>query len=243
MKCPGQDMQYWKDDAIFEVNCPKCKAFVEFYKDDTTRKCQSCGHRFVNPRMDFGCAAYCQFADQCIGTLPEEFVMQQDGLFKDKVAVEMKRYFKSDFKRISLSSKLARFAENIAKKTEGANVAIILCAAYLLQIGYTKANSVSTSVQLEDLQKESPPVAEELLEKLGAKNELISQVVTIISGNRPDDSVTAMAYDIVMDAYHLTELERMIKEEGESSLDNLQSPQLSTEHAREEANLLLQQTT
>ena len=81
MKCPGQDMQYWTAEAIYEVNCPKCGKSVEFYKDDTTRSCSQCGHRFVNPRMDFGCAAYCKFAEQCIGTLPEEFVGAQDNLF------------------------------------------------------------------------------------------------------------------------------------------------------------------
>ena len=24
MKCPGQDIRYWKPGAIFEVKCPKC---------------------------------------------------------------------------------------------------------------------------------------------------------------------------------------------------------------------------
>ena len=70
MKCPGQDMIYWKENAIFDVDCPKCGAAVEFYKDDTNRKCGECGNRFVNPKMDFGCASYCQFAEQCLGTLP-----------------------------------------------------------------------------------------------------------------------------------------------------------------------------
>ena len=60
MKCPGQDTQYWKPGAIFEEKCPECGAAVEFFKDDTTRKCPKCGHRFLNPKLDFGCAAYCQ---------------------------------------------------------------------------------------------------------------------------------------------------------------------------------------
>ena len=86
MKCPGQDMKYWKDNAIFDVACPKCGTSVEFYKDDTSRKCGSCGHRFVNPKMDFGCASYCQYAEQCLGALPEDFTGGRDNLLKDKVA-------------------------------------------------------------------------------------------------------------------------------------------------------------
>lgn len=33
MKCPGQDSRYWKEGAIFEVDCPKCGKPVEFFKD------------------------------------------------------------------------------------------------------------------------------------------------------------------------------------------------------------------
>ena len=39
MKCPGQDSQYWKPGAIFETKCPKCGAEVEFFKDDSMRRC------------------------------------------------------------------------------------------------------------------------------------------------------------------------------------------------------------
>ena len=67
---------------------------VEFFKDDTTRKCGKCGHRFANPEMDFGCASYCQYAEQCIGDLPPELLAQKEDLLKDRVAMEMKRYFK-----------------------------------------------------------------------------------------------------------------------------------------------------
>lgn len=213
MKCPGQDMQYWNEDAIFEVKCPECKKMVEFYKDDTTRKCHSCGHRFVNPKMDFGCATYCQFAEQCLGTLPEEFVLQQDNLLKDKVAVEMKRYFKSDFKRISHATKVARYAERIGKATEGANLALILCSAYLLNVGYSEALKQNPIVSAADLQREGPPIASIILEKLGANEGLINQVLNIISTTQPDSSSDNLAFNIVMDANRITLLEAKHKEQ------------------------------
>ena len=97
MRCPGQDTQYWKPGAIFEVRCPRCDHPVEFFKDDPSRRCGHCGHRFANPSMDFGCAAYCQFAEQCLGTLPPEVLAAQENLLKDRVAVEVKRHFRTDF--------------------------------------------------------------------------------------------------------------------------------------------------
>lgn len=65
MKCPGQDSRYWKPDAVFEEICSGCGAVLEFFKDDTSRLCRKCGSRMVNPRMDFGCSAYCRHAERC----------------------------------------------------------------------------------------------------------------------------------------------------------------------------------
>ncbi|MFO8143471.1 MAG: hypothetical protein R6T78_02210 [Dehalococcoidales bacterium] len=85
MKCPGQDSRYWKPGSIFETKCPNCGEPVEFFKDDPTRKCGNCGNKCVNPNMDFGCAAYCKFADQCIGELPPELLAEREELMKDRI--------------------------------------------------------------------------------------------------------------------------------------------------------------
>lgn len=66
MKCPGQDIRYWKIGDIFESPCPKCGNLVEFFKDDNYRKC-NCGYLFMNIKnAKLGCAEYCEFADKCI---------------------------------------------------------------------------------------------------------------------------------------------------------------------------------
>lgn len=148
MKCPGQDTQYWKPGAIFEVSCPECDGTVEFFKDDTSRKCPSCGHRFVNPKMDFGCAAYCQYAEQCLGDLPPELIAQKEDFLKDRVAIEMKRYFRTDFKQISHATRVARYAERIGKEERG-NLAVILSSAYLHDIGWSR-RSGSMAVGMQD---------------------------------------------------------------------------------------------
>jgi Zn ribbon nucleic-acid-binding protein len=65
MKCPGQNMQFWKPEDIFEVPCLSCGHGIEFFKDDPLRICVQCGVRNLNPRMDTGCLEHCEFADKC----------------------------------------------------------------------------------------------------------------------------------------------------------------------------------
>jgi len=240
MKCPGQDMQYWDQEAIYEVKCPECSAMVEFYKDDTTRKCHNCNHRFVNPKLDFGCASYCQFAEQCLGTLPDDFVIQRESLLKDKVAVAMKRYFKNDFKRIRLTTQIAHHAEKIGKEVEGANLALILCSSYLLLIGYSAAADKNDAVSDAAIALEGPAIAAEILGEVGADETLIEQVCDIV-GNTPSDAdAVNSAYAIVHDAYRITMLEKKRKDSnlsGEEVEANI--AKLTLDAAQQEARNVL----
>ena len=212
MKCPGQDTQYWDPGAIFEAKCPKCGNAVEFFKDDTTRKCDKCGHRFVNPDMDFGCAAYCPYAEQCIGDLPPELLAQKEDLLKDRVAIEMKRYFKNDFRRIGHASRVARYAERIGKREKG-NLAVILTAAYLHDIGIHEAEKKHGSTAAEFQEAEGPAVARSLLEKLGAKDELINAVCDIIGHHHHPRSSDTIDFKVVYDSDLLENTEEKKKNE------------------------------
>ncbi len=185
-------MKYWKDDAIFEVSCPECDKAIEFYKDDTTRKCSNCGHRLVNPKMDFGCASYCQFAEQCLGTMPEEFMGSREDLLKDKVAVAMKRFYQTDFKSIRKATSAARHAENIGK-AEGGNLAVILCAVYLHGMGLEDASSILAGV--------------------GASQPLIEEIIQILGTQKKSDKDASAMAGIVHDAIVLEQLQNDLKKD------------------------------
>ncbi|MBT8370235.1 MAG: HD domain-containing protein [Deltaproteobacteria bacterium] len=207
MKCPGQDTKYWKPGAIFDAKCPECEHNVEFFKDDTTRKCPNCGHRFINPKMDFGCASYCQFAEQCIGNLPPELLAQKEDFLKDRVAIEMKRYFKTDFKRISHATRVARYAERIGKSEGQGNMAVVLSAAYLHDIGIHEAERKYNSTAARYQEQEGPPVARAIMEKLGAAEELIKEVCDIISHHHHPNSKETANFKAVYDADMIANLE------------------------------------
>lgn len=213
MKCPGQDMQYWTDNAIFEVDCPNCGATVEFYKDDTTRKCHSCEKRFVNPKMDFGCASYCQYAEQCLGTLPEDFMGSREDLIKDKVAVAVKRFYHTDFKSIKKATNVARYVENIGK-SEGGNLGILLCAAYLHGLDNAEINNILTTVNA------APPLAEAIL--------------AILGGNENNDPEIELEELILTDALTLYGFQEETKAaESEQNVPTISSAQLHTDSGRQ----------
>ena len=67
MKCPGQDLRYWKPEDIFSVSCPECGESIEFFKDEMRLRCPNCKKLVPNPKADLGCAGHCASADDCVG--------------------------------------------------------------------------------------------------------------------------------------------------------------------------------
>lgn len=206
MQCPGQDMRYWKPGAIFDAPCSQCGQVMEFFKDESVRKCKNCGHKMVNPRMDFGCASYCQHAEQCLGDLPPELLAERKDLLKDRVAWEMKRYFKRDFKRVGHASRVARYAEQIAREERG-DMVIVLCAAYLHDIGIHEAERKYESTAARYQEEEGPPIAREILAKLAASREIIDEVCDIVGHHHHPRAEETVNFKIVYDADLIVNLE------------------------------------
>src|SRR4030043_168156 len=110
---------FWKPGDVFEIMCPKCGYQVEFFKFDVKRKCR-CGHEMINPRINFGCAEWCPYGDNCIQGLPEEMQKrtkeEKNNRLRERIYSEMKRYFGSDMKRVNHALKVAEYARDILGK-------------------------------------------------------------------------------------------------------------------------------
>jgi putative nucleotidyltransferase with HDIG domain len=156
--------------------------------------------------MDFGCAAHCKFAEQCFGDLPPELIKQKEDLLKDRVAIEMKLYFKQDFKRIGHSAKVARYAERLGA-AENADPAVVLSAAYLHDIGIKEAEKKHQSAAAEYQHKEGPPIAREILDKLGANDDLIDEVCDIVGHHHTPRDEETVNFKVVYDADQIVNLE------------------------------------
>jgi hypothetical protein len=200
MKCPGQDTRYWKPGDIFETDCPACGGKVEFFKDETERKCGACKQMVLNPRMDFGCAAYCKYASECLGEVGPELAAQRDNLLKDRVAIEVKRRLGSDFRRIGHGVKVARFAESIGREEKVA-LGPVLCASFL-HLFWEEGSDDLPAAGTRGEQN-----AREILDGLGARAELVKKTLDLIgaflSGSK-DDSPEEMVFS---DAHQLALLE------------------------------------
>ncbi|MBN2468492.1 MAG: HD domain-containing protein [Deltaproteobacteria bacterium] len=206
MKCPGQDTRYWKGDAVVEVPCPQCGKKEELFKDEPVRTCTDCGHRIVHPNLDVSCAAYCRFAEQCLGGLSPEILAQRRELLKDRVATEMKRYFGPDERRIDHALKVARYAEKIATREQG-DVAVVLTAAYLHDIGISEAERKYESTASHFHETEGPPVARDILKRAGVDPELVEKVCEIIARHHHPENHETVEFKAVHDADLLVNLE------------------------------------
>jgi len=216
MKCPGQDSRYWKPGAIFEAKCPACGNRVEFFRDDTTRFCKKCGHRFLNPNMEFGCASYCQYAEQCIGSLSPELMAQKEDLLKDRVAIEVKRYLKGDFKRIGRAMRVARYAEQIGKEEAG-SLAVVLAAAYLHDMGVKATEGTCEGSAAGFQEEEAQPAVREILVRAGAREALIKEVCEIVGHRQHPVQEGSLNLKIFSDAVFIATLEEKQMEDQTES--------------------------
>jgi hypothetical protein len=209
---------------------------VEFFKDDTARRCGHCDHRFANPRLDFGCAAYCPYADQCIGDLPPEVAAQQESLLKDRVALAVKRLFGRDFARIGRAVRVARHAERIGREASG-NLAVILTAAHLLEVGYPASVAQHGAAAADHLGEASAAQAREMLSTLKAREDLVAAVVAIIRTRYGLAADGSLEYRVVHDATLLAHIEERRRDGQPAPPDDHEAAFLTAAGRRQAAEL------
>jgi hypothetical protein len=170
MKCPGQDTRYWKPGDIFVAECPKCGAEIEFFKDDTRRRCAWCGHVFYNPKIELGCAEWCQYAEKCVPDLVKAKKAAQN--FKDLLSEMVKAYLQGKPAAWDRTAKGVQFAQDLLK-AEGGDPKVVLAAVLLHKVEPTKATEFLTELETEP---EISAAVLELLAGRGAERDLNRQL-------------------------------------------------------------------
>ncbi|MDR3556878.1 MAG: hypothetical protein P4L55_19160 [Syntrophobacteraceae bacterium] len=209
MKCPGQDTRYWGPEAVYETTCPKCGGQIEFFKDESSRKCRKCGEKVLNTKMNFGCAVYCKFAAQCLGMdMPPELLAKRNDLLKDRAATEVKKFLGRNFRRIGRMLKVIDYSEKI-QKAEGGDPAIITLAACLSAIAGV---SLETQGEGAAFSAEDAAAAKSILSRAATPDEVAYRVLSILSNaegpERKDDWAN---FKCVRDAIRIAEAVEAVK--------------------------------
>jgi hypothetical protein len=170
IKCPGQDTRFWKPGDIFVAECPKCGAEIEFFKDDTRRRCAWCGHMFYNPKIELGCAEWCQYAEKCVPDLVRAKKAAQT--FKELLAEMVKSHLERDPAAWDRTAKAMEYAQELLK-AEGGDPKVVLAAVLLHRVEPTRAREFLAELATE------PEIVEAVLELLagqGAERDLNRQL-------------------------------------------------------------------
>jgi hypothetical protein len=158
-------MRNWKPEDIFEVACPSCGAEIEFWKDEPFRSCAACSLEVKNPRVDFGCAKWCKFAEECLGT--ERAATIVGALLRDRLVAEARAACAGDEARLGYALGLLESAEQLIE-AEGGDALVIKAAALLRDIDDSDPASAALAI----------------LEKLGVDAEISACVCRIIDSLR-----------------------------------------------------------
>ena len=200
-RCPGQDQRFWKPEDIFEVQCPECGKNVEFFKDEPKLKCRNCGQIVINPKIDLGCAEWCQYAAQCMGV--DE--VKNLKVIREKLISQMNNVFDNDQKRIEHALAVLDYAEQI-QNAEGGDPLIVRAAAILHDIGIHEAENKYGSAAGKYQEIEGPPIAREILIKEDISAEAIEHICKIIANHHSDKEIDTIEFRIVWDADQIVNL-------------------------------------
>ncbi|MDY6861357.1 MAG: HD domain-containing protein, partial [Thermodesulfobacteriota bacterium] len=108
-------------------------------------------------------------------------------------------------------TRVARYAERILKG-EGGDMAVVLTAAYLHDIGIKEAERKYNSTEARYQEEEGPPIAREILSNLGANRELIEEVCDIVGHHHHPRAEETINFKCLYDADLIVNLDDRKKE-------------------------------
>lgn len=175
---------------------------IEFFKDDTRRRCPNCGQEVPNPEMDFGCAAYCPYAEHCLGALPEGVVA--DGklkVLKAKMLKALKEQAVKEGRNVAFSSRVMELVEEIGKK-ESAPLGPTLLAAFC----FLEREARQEDLNSEQFESEKQGLLKDM-EGAGAEKDVASEALSILNGLFAKEKEYGHSQKVILDALNIAKAE------------------------------------
>lgn len=238
--CPGQDTMFWSAKDVFEIPCGECGNMVEFFRDDAKRKCDQCGHIVQNPKLNLGCAQWCEHAKECLGYDPKERMAeagQGAESIVDQLVGAMKKVFGSDKKRIDHALKVLEFARDILKSESG-DPKVVLAAAILHDIGILEAEAKHGSSAGKYQEIEGPPIARSIMEELGMNSDSVDHVCKIIANHHSAKEIDTPEFRILWDSDWLVNIPDLYPDFDKEQFKKLINKVFKTKTGKKQALLL-----
>lgn len=189
-KCPGQDMRYWKAEDVHEEACPYCGTGMEFFKTDVRLRCPSCRRKVVNRNFNLGCAAWCAYAEQCLG--PAAAGLKPQSL-KNAFFTRLEKVIDGGSDGGAVIEEVISRAEEVSREKNYALPAILLALIVTVAADEKQNNPESVLEALEKVVTEEtlPPGTENLTREiltaqaeseLGEARELVRQLACKLTG-------------------------------------------------------------
>ena len=232
VRCPGQDLRFWKLADIFDVQCPHCGTGIEFWKDEPSVKCPQCRRVIVNPKLDLGCAQWCQHAEQCLGAL-----IDPQSILCKKLIKEMKSVLGQDEQKVNHSLAVFRNAQQL-QAGEQVDARVVNAAAILHTLGGPCPAREKPPADGPEGPTESSGVRE-ILARCGVDAEEAERIYQLIASQGRNRVENSMESKILWDAEQLVRLADLSIGAGPVEAKELVLRTLQTQKGRELASVLI----
>ena len=118
---------------------------------------------------------------------------------------EMKAVFSKDEKRVRHAFRVTHYAKQLLEEEEGKGE-VVIPAAILHDIGIHEAEKKYGSAAGSHQEKEGPPIARNILKKLGIDESIIEEICSIVGNHHSPEKIDTLNFKILYDADWLVNL-------------------------------------
>jgi len=216
--CPGAKFMRQPKPEFF--TCPKCGEEVEIWSDEIAGACPKCKQKVMKDG-NMSCLEWCKYAEDCVGTeIYEKYMKDKAYTIKEKLLIELQKYFGSDLKRINHAKKVLQYAEELLIK-EKADTHIVIPAAILHDVGIKPAEEKYNSSAGKYQEELGPDIARPILLKQGLMQDDIEKICNIIGHHHSPGEKETINFKVIYDADCLVNLAETLHNKSKDQIQNL----------------------
>lgn len=130
-------------------------------------------------------------------------------MIKDDAVASMKRYFADNSRYINHTLKVLSYAEQILEEevVEGGFLKeVTVLSSIYHDIGILESEKKYSSSEAEYQEKEGPPIARKLMERLGVREDIVERVLYIVGNHHTKERVDGIDFQILWEADFLVNI-------------------------------------